>query len=284
MATKRIRFVTDSTCDLPAEIIDKYQITVVPTYVNIGDDSFADDGQQLDRTDYYDRLPTLTPFPTTAAPSPGVAKQFIEAAFADVDHVIIITAPANLSAIYEAMRLGAADLPADQVSLLDGQNVTMALGYQVQIGAEVAAETGDVEQVLSAIKKVQAHSLMSAMIDSLDNLRRSGRINLAAAGIGSLLQIKPIITIEDSDVVVLSRVRTTKRAREDLVRRIREQAPLERLSLLHANNLEGLAWMREQIADIAPENVYEININPTLGTHVGTHCLGFVTLKQNWRL
>jgi DegV family protein with EDD domain len=276
--------VTDSTCDIPAEVIERYQITVVPTYVNIGDDSYADDGKQLDRTDYYNRLPTMTPFPTTAAPSPGVAKQHIEAAFADADHVIILTAPARLSAIYEAMRLGAADLPPDQVTLIDGETVTMALGYQVQIGAEVAAETGDVEQVITAIKQVRANCLMNAMIDSLDNLRRSGRINLAAAGIGSLLQIKPIVTIDNSEVVVLSRVRTGKRDREELVNRIREQAPLERLSLLHANNLEGLAWMREQVADVAPETVYEININPTLGTHVGAHCLGFVTVKQNWRL
>jgi DegV family protein with EDD domain len=284
MATKRIRFVTDSTCDIPAEIIDRYQIAVVPTYVNIGEASYADDGKQLDRTDYYNRLPTLTPFPTTAAPSPGVAKQFIEAAFSEADHVIILTAPARLSAIYESMRLGAADLPPDRVTLIDSQTVTMAMGYQVQIGAEVAAETGDVERVVAAITKARASIMMNALIDSLDNLRRSGRINLAAAGIGSLLQIKPIITIDDGEVVVLSRVRTSKRAREELVMRIRQQAPLERLSLLHANNLEGLAWMREQVADVAPEMVYEININPTLGTHVGPHCLGFVTLKQNWRL
>lgn len=284
MPFKKIRFVTDSTCDIPADVVAKWGITVVPSYVNIGDESFADDGVQLDRGDFYKSLPTMEPFPTTAAPSPGIAKQMIEAAFDEADHVIILTASAKLSAIYEAMRLGTADLPPDQVTLIDSGSVTMVLGYQVEIGAEVAAETGDVEPVLQAIAQVRQHVKLGAMINKLDNLRRSGRINLAAAGLGTLLQIKPIVTIEDGAVIVLARIRTEKRARRELVRMIQEQAPLDRLTLLHVNNLEGVAWMREQVADITPAEIYETNVNPALGTHVGPQSLGFVTVNQNWRL
>jgi DegV family protein with EDD domain len=122
------------------------------------------------------------------------------------------------------------------------------------------------------------------MVASLDNLRRSGRINLVSAGLGTLLQVKPIVTIEDGEIGVLSRVRTTKRAQQELVNMIREQAPLDRLTLLHANNLDGVNWMREQIGDVAPEVTYEVNVSPVLGTHVGTSALGFVTLNQMWRL
>lgn len=283
MAFKKIRFVTDSTCDIPAELIRKWGITVVPTFVNVGEESYADDGVQLDREDYYNRLPTLTPFPTTAAPSPGLAQQKIQQAFADADHLMIVTAPAKLSAIYEAMRLGSASLPPDRVTLIDSSMVTMGLGYQVLIGAEVAAETGDVAQVEDAMSRVRAHCKVIAMVNSLDNLRRSGRINLAAAGIGSLLQIKPIVNVADGAVTVVSRVRTARRAREETLELLREQAPMDRLTLLHVNNLEGLAWMREQIADIAPSEILEVNITPTLGTHVGVGSLGFVTVRQNWR-
>jgi fatty acid-binding protein DegV len=98
------------------------------------------------------------------------------------------------------------------------------------------------------------------------------------------LQIKPIITVRDGKVDVLSRVRTSKRARQELVNMIREQAPLDRLTLLHVNNPAGLVWMREQLVDVLPDKVYEINVTPTLGTHVGTDSLGFVTVNQNWRL
>lgn len=283
MTFKSIRFVTDSTCDIPEHLIEKWKISIVPSYVNIGDQSYADDGVQLDRQDFYNRLPTMTPFPTTSAPSPGVAKQKIDAAFEEADHVIILTAPSKLSAIYEAMRIGSSHLPQDRVTLIDSGSVTMALGYQVLVGAEVAAETGDVEQTLAAINQVRPHCQMRALIMSLDNLRRSGRINLASAGIGALLQIKPILTINSGEVVVLSRVRTEKRAREELVEMLRAQAPLDRLTLLHANNPEGLAWMRQQVADIAPPEVFEVNVNPALGTHIGPQCLAFVTVSQNWR-
>src|SRR5690606_35994820 len=228
MAFKKIRFVTDSTCDIPQDMVRRWQIAVVPAYVNIGDKSYADDGVQLDREDYYNRLPTVTPFPTTAAPSPGTARQLIEGAFEDADHLIIVTAPARLSAIYETMRIAAANLPQDQVTLVDGGTVTLALGFQVLIGAETAAETGDVEAVLKAMTSVREHSSLVAMVKSLENLRRSGRINLAAAGIGALLQIKPIITVKRGEVKVLSRVRTTKRAREELLEMLRAQAPLDK--------------------------------------------------------
>jgi DegV family protein with EDD domain len=283
MAFKKIRFVTDSTCDIPDHLVKKWNIEIVPSYINIGDESYADDGVQLDREDFYKRLPTMMPFPTTSAPSPGVAKQKIDAAFAEADHIIILTAPARLSAIYEAMRIGSSHLPQDRVTLIDSGSVTMALGYQVLIGAETAEQTGDVEQTIEAIRKVRPHCEMRALIMSLDNLRRSGRINLASAGIGMLLQIKPILTVDNGEVVVVSRVRTEKRAREELVEMLRAQAPLERLTLLHANNPEGLAWMREQVADIAPPEVFEVNVNPALGTHIGPQCLAFVTVNQNWR-
>jgi fatty acid-binding protein DegV len=109
-------------------------------------------------------------------------------------------------------------------------------------------------------------------------------MNLAAAGIGTLLQIKPVVTVADGAISVLSRLRTEKRARQDLIDRIRAEAPLDRLCLLHVDNPEGLAWLKTQVADIAPEIIDEISATPTLGTHVGAQALGFVTLSKNWRL
>ncbi len=281
---KKIRFVTDSTCDLPEELVKQWDIAVVPTYVNIGDKSYADDGVELNREDYYNQLATLTPYPTTAAPSPGVARQKIDEAFEGADHLIILTAPAKLSAIYEAMRIGASHLPQEQVTLVDSGTVTMGLGFQVLLGAQVAAETGDVEQTLAAVQRVREHTSLIVMINSLDSLRRSGRINLATAGVGTLLQIKPIVTVRDGEIQILSRVRTAKRAREELIEMLRAQAPVEKLALLHTNHMDGVAWMQEQIADIAPQETLIVNATPTLGTHVGPQSLAFATVSQNWRL
>ena len=128
MAFKKIRFVTDSTCDLPPAIVEKWGISIVPTYINYDDQSFADDGEHFDRHEYYEKLLSLDPFPTTAAPSPGECKAIISQAFEDADHLFIVVAPASLSAIYQSVRLGAADLPEDCVTLVDSGGTTMSLG------------------------------------------------------------------------------------------------------------------------------------------------------------
>lgn len=284
MTFKKIRFVTDSTSDIPAHIIEQQRIGIIPAYVNIGDESFADDGIQLNRSEYYDRLPTLNPFPTTAAAAPGVAREVIDAAFEDADHLFILMAPPKLSALYESARLGSLHLPQDRITLLESGSLSMAQGYQVIVGAEVAAETGDVDQVRDAIARVRKAVRLGALVHGLDNLRRSGRINPAAAGVGTLLQIKPMITVEDGVLDVISRLRTFKRAREGLIEYLRQQGPLDRLTFIHANNLEDIAVVREAISDILPETVHEVLVNPALGTHVGSGSIGFITLNKTWRL
>lgn len=283
MTFKKIKIVTDSTCDLPQQLVDQWGIVVIPVYVHIGDESFADDGTELDRANYYSRLSSLKAVPTTSAPSPGLCEQVIDQAMADADHVVIITLPPKLSATYEAMRLGVNKHPADRWTLLDSGTTTMAMGYQVLIAAEIAAQTGDVEQVLAAIKQVKSHIKLAALVNSLENLRRSGRVNFAQAGIGTLLQIKPLVTVTDGVVETMSRVRTMSRAREEMAEMARQQAPLERIALLHTNNLEGVEWLRERLKDILPADVLTINITTAVGTHVGSGSLGFVTVKAGWK-
>src|SRR5262245_4632903 len=114
MTFKTIRFVTDSCCDIPPELVKKWKIGVVPAFVNYGGKSYADDGVELDREVYYNQMPTMTSQPTTSAPSPGLAEQVINQTFEDADHLVILCVPARLSGIYNAMRLGSAGIPADR--------------------------------------------------------------------------------------------------------------------------------------------------------------------------
>src|SRR5688500_6708349 len=107
MTSKKIRFVTDTTCDLPADLIEKHRIGVVPCFVNFDGQSFADNGIDITREDFYTRLPDIHPAPKTAAPPPAVAEKVIMETFEGADHLVILTAPARLSGIYNAMRSGA---------------------------------------------------------------------------------------------------------------------------------------------------------------------------------
>ncbi len=284
MTFKKIRFIADSTCDIPPELLEKWNITIIPAFVNYGGGTYADDGKELDRVVYYDQLPSMTSQPSTAAPAPGLTESIISRVAAECDHVVMLTVPARLSGIYNAFRLGASNLPADSYTLVDSGSTTMAMGFQVLVGAEVAEQTGDVSEVLRAIQRAREHIRLYAAPESMVYLRRSGRVGWAAAGAATLLQIKPIVSIVGDGVVEsTARVRTFGKAVEKMVELALEQAPFDRLALLHTNNYDGAVDMKRQLGSAIPAETYIINVTPVLGTHVGPKALGVITLNKGWR-
>jgi DegV family protein with EDD domain len=130
---------------------------------------------------------------------------------------------------------------------------------------------------------VRKNQRLFAALSTLEYLQRSGRVGWAAANIGALLQIKPILEVEDGEAKAAQRVRTFSRAMQQLAIYAREDAPLDRLALLHTNNLEGVEELREQIKDILPENTLTINITPVVGAHIGPGGLGIVTVRKSWK-
>ncbi len=280
MTLNRIRFVTDSTCDLPHDIIERYGIAVIPTFINYRDQSIADDGLDLTREEFYRQLPSMNPFPTTSAMPPALAEEIILRQFDGADHLFLISVASKLSGVYNIMRLSATKLPGDRVTLIDSQSVTLGLGFQVLAGAEAAAATGDVAQVRAAVEHVRKRAHVYAALETMEFLRRSGRVGWAAAGIGALLQIKPIIEVYDGEVKSVNRVRTFGRAVEDLIRLAHEESPLERLAILYIADHAAADQLRDRLSDIAPPNVLAVSITPTIGSHVGTGGLGIVTVGQ----
>ena len=280
---QKIAFVTDSTCDLPAAFVQAHDVGIVPCFINYGGESHLDNGIDLVREDFYARMAKIRPYATTAAPSPGQTQRVIEEKFAHADHVIILTAPAKLSSIYNAMRLGAASLPPDRVTLIDSGSTTMSLGYQVQIGVETAEATGDLDATLKAIQAVRENVMMYAALNTMEFLRASGRVGWAAAGIGALLQIKPIIGLRDGVVQSVAKVRTFTRATDELVELTRSMAPLDRLTVVHTHNPEGAQTLIERLGDLVPADMGVMSVTPTLGTHVGPGAVGVVPLSKSWR-
>jgi DegV family protein with EDD domain len=283
MTSKIIRFVTDSTSDIPADLARKHGIAVVPCFINFGTQSYADDGVEITREQFYERLATARPLPGTAAPPPGLCERVIHEAFDGADHLIMLSAPANLSAINNSFRLGSSDLPQDRVTLIDGGTTGLALGWQVVIGAEVAEQTGDVDAVLNAIHSVQKHTTLLAALSTLEYLRHGGRVTRLAASFGTLLSIKPIVEVKEHDVHSVARVRTFGHAVDKLVELTHRFAPLDRLAVIHTNNHDGAEHLRERLADIAPPDTIINNITPVLGVHAGPGALGVAPVSKRWR-
>lgn len=284
MTSSRIGIAADSVCDLPADLADSLNVRVIPTYVNIGSASIPDDGASLDREQFYRELPTMQTLPTTAAPSPGDAEAFYRGMLDDgAEHILSIHVPEKLSGTLNAMRLGAEAVGAERVTLVDSLQLTFGIGFQVWAAAELAAQGAALDAILDAIERVRLRTRVYAIIDTMEYLRRSGRVNALVASVGGLLKIKPIVLVADGEVTSIARLRTWSRAEQRLQDLTRDQQPLERLALLHIANRPGADKFLAGIRDLAPSDTLVIETTPTLGTHIGLGAIGVATLNANWR-
>ena len=278
----RTVILTDSTCDLPSSWVQEYDIRVVPTFVQFGTESLADDGVQLTRVEFYTRLESDGVQPTTAAPSLGQTTEIMRKALTDGEQVIAITAPAHLSGLHNIFRLAAERTDPTRVTLIDSMMLSMGSGWQVIKAAELARDGVPGQQITQTIRAMQPRLDVWAALDTMEYLRRSGRVNWAQAFVGNLFRIKPIVRMHMGQVSSAARVRTKDRAFDQLVRMICEAAPLDRLAVMHSNNLEHAQKLLDAIADIRPAHeVPMVDVTPVLGVHVGPRGIGVAVQRRN---
>lgn len=278
----RIKIVADSVADIPADLREKWDITIIPTYVNYGGQSYADDGIELDRTAFYNALPNMDDFPTTSAPPPGVAEDVLLRAIEGYDHIVAIHVPERYSTTINVVRLGAQKLPDDRITILDGQTLTAGLGLEAIMAAEVAAQTGDVDAVVDVVKRVRQHVTIYAAIATMTYMRRSGRVNSVVSAVGSLLQIKPVIRVYQGDIEPIHRIRTFGRAVDKLREMIIEKAPFDHLVMLHIQNEAEARALLADLGNLAPPDTTVMEVGPTLGSFIGPGSVGALILPKGW--
>ncbi len=268
-----IRLVTDSSCDLPGEICDSLGITVVPLTVRFGDETFTD-GVDLDNAAFWSRLDSSEGLPETAAPSAG---SFMDAyaALADqgADGVVVVTLSSALSATHQSAVIAAENFPELAVKVIDSRSVSMALGLAAMAGAEVAAEGADIDAVVAATSESAGAMRIVAALDTLEFLRRGGRIGTAQALIGGMLEVKPIITVEDGVVAAAGRVRTRSKARTNIIERALANSASPRMAVFggRADDFDELvATIRTAVGD----HVVIAELGPVVGTHAGPGTVG----------
>jgi DegV family protein with EDD domain len=272
-----IRIVTDSTCDIPPDIAEKLAIKVVPVYINIGDESYLD-GVELSRRDFFINLPDYDSFPTTAAPASGTfTAAYQELVEEGATEIISLHIAANLSNTFNAARLGSEDIQGATVTIWDTKQLTMGSGLQVIAAAEAAIAGISVAEILVMLRETRSKTRIYAILDTLEFLRRSGRVGWAQFGLGTLLRIKPVLEVHESNVIMKERVRTWKRATGRLIELVESQQPFTRIAVLHANKLEGARRLQEQLTDLFPSDEEPIfmEITPAIGSHIGPGAVGF---------
>ena len=278
----KLGIVTDSTSDLPKHIIDEHGIEVVPAVLVLDGKSYAD-GEGISREEYYTRLPDMKEAPTTAAPSSGDFLVRFQRLFdSGCDHILAIHAAVELTAIVGVARLAAHDF-RERITVLDSGSLTLGLGFQVLAAIQAKIDGLSLEGILDAIRSTRERTKVMAALDTMEYLRRSGRVPGAVAALGGLLSIKPIVELIDGEVKPLGAVRTTRQAGERIYNSLRELGPLERLAILHTNDENRAHQLMNELMNTVsqsiPRDILMVNVTTVIGTHVGPNGLGFAAVK-----
>ena len=271
-----IRIITDSGCDLPDEVFARHQVEVVGLTVRFGDTAY------VDRTDltvdqFWEMLIGGDVTPQTAAPSVGqFSDAFTRLAEEGADGIVVLCMSSAISATHRSATLAAEAFDTIPVRVIDSRLVSGALGLAVIETAERAAAGDDIDTVAAVAGDACEAISLYAALDTLEYLRRGGRIGSAAAFVGGLLDVKPIISFEVGEVTAAGRVRTRKRALDDVLGHLRDLGDrVQRLGVIHseAGDLEDFL---AEIRTIRDEDPLVIRIGPIVGTHAGPGAIGIV--------
>jgi DegV family protein with EDD domain len=278
----KLGLVTDSTSDLPLDLVERFGIEVVPTILVIEGKQYAD-GAGISRNDFYTRLPGMKIFPTTAAPSIGDFSTRYQKLFnAGCDHVVSVHAAAQLTAICSVATQAARDF-SDRVTVVDSGSLSLGLGFQVLSAAEAAESDSTVAGALASIASARQRLRVCAALDTMDFLRRSGRVPAAITMLGGALSIKPIVELADGALKPIGAARTTSQADERTAILLKADLPLERLAILHtgaetrARNF--LTRLMEESRRELPRDILLVNVTTVIGAHVGPNGLGFASVR-----
>lgn len=274
-----IKIVTDSTCDLPDEIIKKYDITVIPIYVNLGDHSFRD-GVDLVREDFYSTLKKNKLFPTTSSPS---IDTFINAfkglAARGAESVLSIHIASSIGGVYNVAAMAGNTIKDILVSPFDAGQISLGTGVIVETAAMMAQAGKTLNEILTKIHDVANRTYTFAILDNLNYLKQSGRVSQFKSLLGSILRIKPVLRFHKGQPSI-EIVRTNKAAVQRLLGSVKSLGPLESLNLLHIDAPEKAEALRSAALVYFPEisDVRTIDVSPVIGSHLGPGAVGFAAV------
>ncbi len=278
----RVRVVTDSACDLPPSLAGERDVVVVPLSIRFGSDEFVD-GSTLSADEFWSRCAESAELPETSAPAPGAFQQaFLAAADDGYDGVVCITLSGAVSATLQSATTAANEV-ADRipVRVVDSRSMTMGQGLIVLDAAEAAANGASIDEIEANVVSVAARTRVFGAVDTLEHLEKGGRIGGARALLGSLLSIKPVVTVVDGAVAEESKQRTRQRSLRYLADRARALAPLDRIAVCNgsAPDIEGFVALLDGIATTHPLIVVELG--PVVGTHTGPGTVGLCAVTAS---
>jgi DegV family protein with EDD domain len=270
-----VRVVTDSSCDLPADVVQEHGITVVPLTIRFGEEEFVD-GRDLTPSAFWARSAASAVLPSTAAPSPGAFEQaFRDAAAAGATGVVCVNLSSKLSATIQAAEAAAKALAGElDVRTVDSKSVSLGLGTIVIEAARAGARGASVDEVATLAAGMGARTRVHATLDTLENLKKGGRIGAAKALLGSILSVKPVIEVVDGAVEPGPKVRTRAKAFQYLIDRITAEAAVENLAVLHGDAPDLEQFLQLLAPHFPRDRIVVGQLGAVVGSHTGPRTIG----------
>jgi len=276
-----VRIVTDSACDLTRAEADALQVEVVPLTIRFGTEEFTD-GQSISVEDFYRRMAETDLLPETAAPAPGAFEvAFRKLAAEGADAIVCVNLSGGLSATIESARNAARAVEGDiDVRVIDSRTLTAGEGTIVIAAAEAGRDGASVDDVVALVDDMVGRTRVYAALDTLDNLKKGGRIGGAAHMLGSMLAIKPLINISGGEVEEANKQRTRKKSMMWLRDQLFSEPGVTKLSVF-----DGEAPDVEEFLDLissrfSRDDIRTGRIGPVIGTHGGPRVLGICYLVE----
>ena len=270
----KVKIMTDSLADIPPEVMKELDISAVPCIVRFGESEYRD-RVDLFPPEFYKRLTSSSALPATSQPATGVFEEIYQRLARETDQILAIHTIASLSGIYNASRIAAESMRDVKIEVIDSKQVTMSLGWLVILAARAAQAGASLAEIRAVVEDAMPRVHIIAMLNTLEYAQKGGRLGKGAALFGTLLNVKPLLSIIQGEIVPVENVRTQRRALERLIEIVLGSGPIQELAVLHAAGLDLARSVRQTLSTTFPEDhILMSETGPVLGTHVGPGAVG----------
>jgi DegV family protein with EDD domain len=265
-----VKIVTDSIADLPPQVAQELGITVVPLHVRFGTQVYRD-GINLTAEQFYEMLTKSEVLPVSSVPSPGDFAETYNRLAEETDEILVITLTSKLSGTYEvALQSVGLMKKKCRVEVIDSQWAAMAQGFLAITAAKAAKAGAGLDEVLAVVHRNMSRVGLLGAFDTLEYLKRGGRIGKAQAFLGSVLKVNPVIGLKDGEVFPVTRERSRAKAIEQLYNFVMSYSNIEELAIEYATNRDEAEMLAERLNTKFPKkHVYFTRATPVIGTHTG---------------
>ena len=280
----KIAIITDSTSDIPEDMVKELDLKIIPLTVNFGEESFLDNGKDINKKDFYNKVRSSEKLPTTTQPTP---KNFIEL-YSDTlktsDSIISIHISKKMSGTINSAEMARKELPGRDIEIIDSELVHMPLGFLAIKAAQLAQQGRSKEEILKEVYDLKPKITVLIVPSTLEYLKKGGRIGKAKGLIASLLEIKPILTIHDGEISQFKTARRWNQAKIELIDSMKTMVNNHEnliVSVGHADAKDDAAEMYEKIKEtFNPKKIINVDIGIVVGTHLGPGGLGITFYEE----